>query len=116
MNDKEQPKFYEMFEPTYMYRESMKQLQEDKWYYKEKTKMPHIQYDIINDTTKLYKRHNISAHTTFASWLSIPGIEVSTCSNASKHLTACSRYRYSKKKSFSIIYNYKIACHVYGNI
>jgi hypothetical protein len=42
MNDKEQPKFYKMVEPTYMYRQSMKQLQDDKWYYKEKRKMPHI--------------------------------------------------------------------------
>jgi hypothetical protein len=31
-----------MVKPTYMYRESMKQLQEGKWYYKEKRKMPHI--------------------------------------------------------------------------
>jgi hypothetical protein len=30
MNDKEQPKFYEMVEPTYMHRKSMKQMQEDK--------------------------------------------------------------------------------------
>jgi hypothetical protein len=30
MNDKEKPKFYEIVEPTYMYRESIKQLQEDK--------------------------------------------------------------------------------------
>jgi len=48
-------------------------------------------------------KNQVEQLTAFASWLSIPGIEVTTCKNASMHWTACSRYRDKQESHLSTI-------------